>query len=381
MSSLVTARDLAELTVVDGHCHPLLAASETLSRDRFVDLFSEARPGTMRAHVEQAGYLRRALSAYADRLRCDASVDAALERRRVVGAGGLGALLAQSRVAALLVDTGYPAVGAMPLDEMARALPCAIHEVFRIETCAERLIAQGWPFEKFRRAFEDEVSAAGERCVAFKTIVAYRSGLAVTPWPIDTILKSYETAVKRATAGIVRLTEKPLLDTLVLAALPIARRLRRPLQVHTGFGDPDIDLPTANPTLLRPLLENPDHADVTIVLLHMAYPYVREAAFMTAAWPQVYLDLSLALPFLGAGAVAPLTEILSLAPASKLLYGSDLAALPELFALSADWARAALGEALDGLVTRGDLEARAAREVAAMILADNARGLYRLPPS
>jgi predicted TIM-barrel fold metal-dependent hydrolase len=289
-------------------------------------------------------------------------------------------MVSAARVEALLVDTGYPPA-AMSLDAMRAELPCAIHEVFRIEPCAERLIARGWPFEKFRRAFEEEVSAAGERCVAFKTIVAYRSGLAVTPWPMDAVLRAYDTAVKRGMAGAVRLVEKPLLDTLVLATLPIARRLRRPLQVHAGFGDPDIDLPTANPTLLRPVVENPAHADVAIVLLHMAYPYVREAAFMTAAWPQVYLDLSLALPFLGAGAVAPLTDILSLAPASKLLYGSDLSALPELFALSAIWARRALGEALDGLVTRGDLDTRAAYEVAAMILADNARRLYRLPPS
>jgi predicted TIM-barrel fold metal-dependent hydrolase len=66
----------------------------------------------------------------------------------------------------------------------------------------------------------------------------------------------------------------------------------------------------------------------------MAYPYFREATFLAAVWPQVHLDLSLALPLLGAGAVAPLIEILALAPASKLLYGSDVQALPELFALA-----------------------------------------------
>jgi uncharacterized protein len=172
------------------------------------------------------------------------------------------------------VDTGYPPT-AMSLEAMRAMLPCRIHEVFRVETCAERLVAQGWPCEKFLRAFEEEVAAAGEHCVAFKTIVAYRSGLAVTPWPAESVHGAYATAVKRATAGGVRLVEKPLLDTLVLATLAIARRLRRPVQVHAGFGDPDIDLPTANPALLRPLLENPGHADVAIVRLHMAYPYFR----------------------------------------------------------------------------------------------------------
>jgi len=372
--------DLDDQPVIDGHCHPLLADPWAVAPERLLDLLTEGRPGTMRAHVPHTGYFRRVIGDLARRHDVAPTVDAVLAARRAAGADAARDMVVAARVEALLVDTGYPPT-AMSLEAMRAMLPCRIHEVFRVETCAERLVAQGWPYEKFVGTFKDEVTAAGEHCVAFKTIVAYRSGLAVTPWPMDAVHDAYATAVKRATAGGVRLVEKPLLDTLVLATLSIARRLRRPVQVHAGFGDPDIDLATANPALLRPLLENPDHADVAIVLLHMAYPYFREAAFMTAAWPQVHLDVSLALPLLGAGAVAPLTEILSLAPASKLLYGSDLSALPELFALSAAWGRRALGEALDALVTRGDLEPRAAHEVAAMILADNARGLYRLPRS
>jgi len=370
--------DLQGQPVIDGHCHPLLADPWTVDQHRLLDLLTEGRPGTMHAHVPHTGYFRRVVGELARRHGVAPTVDAVLAARRVGGAGDARAMLSAARVEALLVDTGYPPT-AMSLDQMRAELPCAVHEVFRIEPCAERLIVQRWRLEKFRRAFEDEVAAAGERCVAFKTIVAYRSGLAVTPWPTDAVQHAYDAAVKRAGAGRVRLTDKPLLDTLVLTTLKIARRLRRPVQVHSGFGDPDIDLPTANPTLLRPVLEDPEHADVAIVLLHMAYPYVREAAFMTAAWPQVYLDLSLALPFLGAGAVAPLTEIVSLAPASKLLYGSDVSALPELFALSAGWARRALGETLDHLVARDERDAETARGVAAMILANNARTLYRLP--
>jgi predicted TIM-barrel fold metal-dependent hydrolase len=67
-----------------------------------------------------------------------------------------------------------------------------------------------------------------------------------------------------------------------------------------------------------------------------AYPYFREAAYLAAVWPHVYVDLSLAIPFLGPGVVPPLVETLALAPATKLLYGSDVGGLPELFALCAD---------------------------------------------
>ena len=182
MPSRVTAQDLADLPIVDGHCHPLLAPSEALTRERFVDLFSEARPGTMRAHVEEAGYLRRALRAYAERLGCEASVDAALARRGAVGAGGLRDLLAESRVAALLVDTGYPAVGAMPLDEMARALPCGIHEVFRIETCAQALLPKALAYDDFLAAFRAALTDAAGRAGARTSIIADRSGLAVRAW-------------------------------------------------------------------------------------------------------------------------------------------------------------------------------------------------------
>src|SRR5262249_6928611 len=146
----------------------------------------------------------------------------------------------------------------------------------------------------------------------------------------------------------------------------------------SGFGDPDIDLIRANPLMLRPILEDHRWAEARLVLLHMAYPYAREAAFMTAVWPQVHLDLSLALPFLGPGALLPLLEILSLAPASKLMYGSDVSALPELFALSAAWARAALGEALGWLVERDGLDDAGASAVGRAILSDNARALYSL---
>jgi hypothetical protein len=88
---------------------------------------------------------------------------------------------------------------------------------------------------------------------------------------------------------------------------------------------------------------------------------------------------SLALPFLGAGAVGPLVEVLALAPSSKLMYGSDVRGVPELFALSARWGRDALGEALDWLGRREGLDADVTRAIARQVLSGNADALYRLP--
>lgn len=370
--------DLSDLPVVDGHCHPLLADPWRISREAFLDLLSEGRPGTMTAHVPHTGYYRRALRALAGLLGAEPSVEAVLARRQALGPEAARRFLVEKGVAALLVDTGYPP-DAMPLAEMRRLLLCPIHEVFRIETCAEALLPRALPYDDFLDAFRQELRTAAERCVALKSIIAYRSGLAIRQWGKGEVAGVYADVVARVRGGgSRRLTEKPLLDTLFAETLEASRATGRPLQVHTGFGDPDIDLLQANPLLLRPVLEHPRWAEVRVVLLHLAYPYFREAAFMAAVWPQAYLDLSLVPAFLGPGGIPALMAALSLAPASKLLYGSDVGGLPELFGLAADWTRAALGEALGWLGARGDLTGDQARAIGRQILSENAVALYGL---
>jgi len=370
--------DLSGLSVVDGHCHPLLANPWAVSAEAFSNLFSEGRPGTMAAHIPHTGCFRRALRDLARLCGTEPAVEAVLERRRQLGLEAACHGLAENRVTALLVDTGYPP-GAMSLSEMRNALPCTVHEVFRIESCAQNLLPRGLSYDNFVETLREELRIATRRAVALKSIIAYRSGLAIRPWKPEEAARAYREAVARVQAGgSPRLTEKPLLDTLVAVVLDVCRETGRPLQLHAGFGDPDIDLLRANPVLLRPVLEDPQWAGVRIVVLHMAYPYVRESAFMASVWPQLYVDLSLALPFLGPGAVPALAEMLALAPTSKLLYGSDLGGLPELYALSADWGRAALGEALGWLIERDGITAREGREIGSQILSENARTLYGL---
>lgn len=371
--------DFRDVPVVDGHCHPLLPDPSGVGPEAFPALFSEARPGTMAAHIPHTGYFQRALTDLARRLGCPATVEAVLAARREAGVAWERRALAESRVAALLVDTGYPP-GAMPLHEMRGRLGAPLHEVVRIETCAEALLARRLPWASFVEAFREALHAAARTAVGLKSIIAYRSGLAVTAPSPEAAARGHAAELARVEAGRPpRLTDKALLDALLQVALDVAGETGRPLQLHTGFGDPDIDLLQSNPLLLRPILEDPRRAGVRIVLLHLAYPYVREAAFMAAVWPQVHVDLSLALPVLGPGAVPALVEALSLAPASKLLYGSDVGGLPELFALAADWGRAALGEALGWLVERGGLDPGEARRVGRRLLHDNAVALYALP--
>ena len=125
---------------------------------------------------------------------------------------------------------------------------------------------------------------------------------------------------------------KPLVDLVVVEGLRAAARQGLPTQFHTGFGDPDLDLRLANPLHLRPVLEDPELKHARLVLLHASYPYAREAGYLAAMYPQVFVDYGLAVPCLSvAGMRRALAMLLELAPTSKVLYSSDAHVVPELY--------------------------------------------------
>jgi predicted TIM-barrel fold metal-dependent hydrolase len=168
-----------------------------------------------------------------------------------------------------------------------------------------------------------------------------------------------------------------MIDFLVILALEVAAKYQIPMQFHTGWGDPDLDLRLANPLHLRPLLEEKRWRAAPIVLLHGAYPFVREAGYLAAVYPQVYLDCGLTIPFLSvAGMRRTLRQLLEIAPTSKLMFSTDAHVIPELFFLGAKWGRKILAQVLEGAVADADLSAPEAERAAAGILYDNAKGLY-----
>ncbi len=221
--------------------------------------------------------------------------------------------------------------------------------------------------------------ARAEGYVGLKSIIAYRTGLAVRSTTRAEAAAAFEPVKEHARrAGSLRLATKPLNDYLLLRALAIAEGLALPVQFHTGFGDADVDLLAANPLHLRPLLESDAYRNVSFVLLHASYPYVRELGYLASIYPHVYADFGLASPHLAAAIPTVLRELLGLAPASKILYSSDASAIPELFWLGARWGRWGLNVVLDELVTLRALTVDEAWTSARQILGANAARVYGL---
>jgi predicted TIM-barrel fold metal-dependent hydrolase len=289
-------------------------------------------------------------------------------------------LLDDAGISALLVDTGYGGAGALALGALESAVARPVWEVVRIESVAEAVLAAGGPptdtLDGLVDAFEERIVEAIEGgAVALKSVLAYRAGLRMEPVGLGELRSAFERLDLAAQA---RRFDDPVLGPLLARrAAEIAALWSVPLQFHTGFGDEDISLPAADPALLRPLLHDPRTEACPIVLLH-CYPFVGGAAAMAGAYPQVYLDLSLAIPLAEPVAAELVREALGLCPIGKLLAASDGHSFPEMHWWGATVWRRALATVLGAEVDRGDLDKSTAEETTSRILGGTARALYHL---
>jgi hypothetical protein len=363
--------------IVDHHAHSLLRRPPA-DRDAFRAGFTEsADPRVVREHLGTSLFYRRAvrdLAAFFG-VEGEAALVAHCAARPL--AERARALFADARFELLLIDVGYRPDDYLSLEELSAFVP--VRRVLRLEREAEALVADAADADDLLArllARVREARAAG--CVGLKTILAYRTGLAVADHGAAAVARAFAAAREAARrAGRVRLASKPLLDTLVREACREAARLALPVQVHCGFGDADLLLPEADPTRLKPLLEDPGCRDLEWVLLH-CHPFVEEAAWLASVYGNVSIDLSLTIPMLGHGAADAVRAALAHAPFSKVLLATDAFSTPELYWVGARAMREALGRALEGIRADGYLAAGEAEEVAGALLGGNARRVYRL---
>lgn len=371
--------DFSSLAVVDNHCHPYLVETPP---DRYaaLDTFLAFPGDAPAAVVHRDGMIfqmwaTRQLAAF---LGCEASAGAIAQARAqeaVDEAGYVGRLFADARIEALVIDTGYPQPPIAMAAYRART-PVPLVPIFRIEPPIQAMLEARLGYDELVRRFDEQIRRAvhKEGFRGLKSIIAYRTGL-------DLDLAHASAAAGRrgldqALAEPDRmLAAKPLRDHLLLRALELSIELGVPFQIHTGFGDADVVLARCNPALLNETLKREPYRQARVVLVH-CYPYLAEASWMAAALPNVWMDLSLGIPFAPVAADRIVGTALELAPIPRLLFGSDAATAAEQSWLGAKLAKAALGRVLADVVARDLLTEDAAAETAAAILAGNARALY-----
>ena len=176
--------------------------------------------------------------------------------------------------------------------------------------------------------------------VAFKSVIAYRTGLDVEDPPADYCERSFKLW-REDDFVETRQHAKPVRDRLLRRTLEVAKAHDRPVHVHCGGGDPAIVLAHARPQDLFPLLSQ--HDDQPVVLIHSGWPWLEEGAYVASVLPHVYLEMSITMPWGTLAIDQKLEVLLGAAPPAKILYGSDESTEPEVIWLSAQLGREALG--------------------------------------
>ncbi|TKJ30033.1 MAG: hypothetical protein CEE40_06420 [Chloroflexi bacterium B3_Chlor] len=388
--------DTSALPVVDVHCHPFVKQGE-LAAEEFTNLVSF--PGgsveymaegsvaagddliyeiqRVRQDVVYFRYLVRRLAEFFD---CKPDLDSVVEaRNRAIQdyAGYIKHLFEECNLTALVTDFGYP-TPQLERAEFIQDMPVEVMPIYRIEPLIAELLKEDLAWADFQQRYDGALAQAIEHdgYGGLKSIIAYRTGLDVSPLSRtpDQGLQALD-AIQRGIGGQAM---KKLRDHLLCRALELCIQYDVPMQIHTGIGDYEVNLTMCRPALLMELLRFPTFRACKVLLVHSGYPYSSEAGYMANVLPRVYCDVSEGIPFAGGGARRIYSEVLEMAPVSKVMYGSDGFNLPEVNYVAAKLGKMALARALGDLVDADLLSEDEAQGAAGLILAGNARRAYAL---
>ncbi|KAG4996245.1 hypothetical protein JHK84_027294 [Glycine max] len=351
-----------EVELVDAHAHNIVSLDSNFA---FIHAFSEAYGDAVTFSPHTLSF-KRNLREIAELYGSELSLQGVEEHRRVSGMQSIcSTCFKAARISAILIDDG------LQLDkkhdiEWHRSFTPLVGRILRIERLAEEIL--------------DEI-------FGLKSIAAYRSGLEINT---NVTKKDAEEGLRQVLiAGKpVRIANKNLIDYIFLQSLEVAQSYDLPMQIHTGFGDKDLDMRLSNPLHLRAVLEDKRYLKSRIVLLHASYPFSREASYLASVYSQannlqlnglVYLDFGLAIPKLSVhGMISSMKELLELAPINKVMFSTDGYAFPETFYLGAKKSREVVFSVLRDACIDGDLSIPEAVEVAKDIFARNAIHFYKI---
>ena len=384
--------DLSGVPVVDNHVHPWRASTRHVTADGLAGAiaFSESVVASVRQEFlpsEQLGAsvqlfretnlgaryllteLARFLGVEDDWTAVEAARNAAAQADY---RAWTGRLFRDVGLDVLLVDEG----GARPritLDELGGIAPVRLRRVARADNFIRDLLPQEDTWPGFFRRYQEELDAAiQDGAIAFKSVIAYRTGLDVVPVSEAEARRDFEAHRLEAERA-----QKVFRDFLLCHTLDVARERGLWLHIHTAVGDPDIVYERANPARLYPLLHSQRFRANRVVLVHGGWPWVGEAAAMVAILPNVYLDVSEGALFGMPNVRQRIMEALEACPYAKILYGAD-GSLPEALWIAARRFKRVLARVLSDLADEGFCSPREALQAARMLLHDNAARLYGL---
>ncbi len=369
---------LERIPLIDHHAHSI--RSGTLTETEYAFMLDETdRPdaAALAGLDTQLGYAVRRWCAPFLGMAAHVPAEQFLAGRIVLRNEDVAArLLPAAGLERLIVETGYRGDELVDGETLGRLAAAPVSTVVRLEALAEAVAAGGTGAGDFASAVRDALSSELTRgALGVKSIIAYRHGLDFDPTRPG--VRDVERAAgawfrEIETTGRARVSDPVILRSLLWTGVDTGR----PVQVHTGFGDPDLDLRRADPILMTDFIRLTE-ARAPILLLH-TYPFQRNAGYLAQMFANVYLDVGLAVNFVGARSPEVIAESLELAPFTKILFSSDAWGLPELHLLGSLLFRRGMARVLGEWVAGGDWSRADAERVVRLVASANARRVYGL---
>ncbi|PJJ02029.1 hypothetical protein BX264_2359 [Streptomyces sp. 2333.5] len=376
-----TERLLAEidrLPLVDHHVHGALR--HDADRSALEQMLTESDrpiPPWMTQFDSQIGFAVRRWCAPVLGLEPHADPETYVARRTELGTDEVNRrLLDASGIGHYLLETGYKGEDILDPQGMAAASGRPVDEVVRLETVLEDVARTGVSAAELPDRFRETLAARTATAVGLKSIVAYRHGFDFDPGRPDdheVIAAAGAWLAECETTGTVRVRHPVLLRFALWCG--VDRGL--PIQLHAGYGDPDVELHRCDPLLLTRFIKNVEPYGTDLLLLH-CYPFQRNAGYLAQVFPHVYFDVGLGINYTGMRSDAVIAESLELAPFAKILFSSDAWGPPELHHLGALLWRRGMARTLAAWTDSVEWDLDEALKVVRMTGHDNARRVYRL---
>jgi hypothetical protein len=343
----------------------------------------------LKYHSKHALFYRQMLHELAKFLNCSDDLETIVSVRNQKAAnfrGYLTELFADARLEALLIDDGFSEIAVdKPLQttewsEFEKLVPIQVVRFSRIENLIKNALLVSTNFDDFLANYDSEMNTAIAKlnCRGFKSIVAYRTGLKIENSDESDARKDFDKYLGEKSPEVERWGLKNLRDFLIWRTVEKCIEEDLPFQFHTGIGDVDTIVDQCNPICLFDFLRDKKIRPAKIILAHAGFPYVSEATNLLNILPNVYLELSVMIPFTSAGATTNLMRTLEFAPLTKVMVGSDAFNTPELYWLGAKVAKKALGRVLSELIEFGAISEDEAYKFAGLILSENTKRVYNL---
>ena len=323
-------------------------------------------------HVMNMGVVKVLINRLAERFGCEADAGTVVSIRngftKEDGYGYARSLYEEARIVGEVVDD--PAVFG---DPVLNCFPTRIYRLFQMDPFFRNLLRSAASYDELKKIFTGTVR---ERLAeGFIGIKCHVFELCAGP------LRIVEDGEAAACFDAARAGDRAAFETVYLAVfeqvLLLTQELNFTVHIHTGCtGNPN-DLQTStDPYRITPILHDPRFYASRIVFLHGNPPDFGHDAWICHGYPNVWMDLGWTAPWVSMNMDAVLKEVLSMAPHSKIMFGSGQHDHAEASWLAAYIARSPLERVMEEQVRCGLLSEKQAVETAELLLYKNAYRLY-----